>query len=159
MQPMKPFNYVIVFALSAAVLPTTALAVPKEPDYFCYMRTASGRSLDLTGLCNGSKNASAFAEKGKTAPLLLYVTRISRSSRYIAVDGYITNQTNQEQEVGSFDYKLWNQVTKQYVVISSSSVNKTIPPYGRVSFLAVVDKEDVNGASPRDLSLELVKFN
>lgn len=69
---MKPLKCAIVLTLSVAVLPTSVKALPKEPDYFCYMRTPAGKVVDLTAkLCSPPKAlvSSSSASKPASKPL------------------------------------------------------------------------------------------
>lgn len=133
---MKLLRYVILSAIAATVaLPAfNATALPTKP--------------------------AVVAQSQTTAPLLLYVKRIRNASTpgYIKIEGYVTNQTNEDQEVGLFDYKLWDRATRKYVAVHTGAINKTIPPGGKVVFESFIEKGDVGGVPPSRLVLELVRF-
>jgi hypothetical protein len=108
-----------------------------------------------------SAPAPAIVAQAKAAPLLLYVKSIRRATgtNSYKIQGYIVNQSGEDQQVNTFDYKLWDRNTRKYVAISSGMIYKSIPPGGKVVFDDYIDKGDVGNIAPSRLVLELTKFN
>lgn len=75
-------------ALAASLIPLWAMpasALPKEPDYLCYMVNAAGRVISLSGICpqapltessaGGKTSAQALTQKEKNIFVSLYSDR------------------------------------------------------------------------------------
>ncbi|HEY9654470.1 MAG TPA: hypothetical protein V6C50_03185 [Crinalium sp.] len=84
---MNLFRWAVLPAITAAVLLPAfrAAALPVEPDYPCYLRTASGKVLDLSAAVCGMKKAeptsslsSASASNVSTQTLLADYRRLAK---------------------------------------------------------------------------------
>jgi hypothetical protein len=160
-------------ALAAIFLPSlSASAQFAEPDHPCYMRTASGRVINLTvAMCGGTASNTAVAvpanalaaskQEEESSPLKITGIKIKRSAAagLIQITGYVVNPTNEDQKVNRIKYRLIDKQTQRTAAIDSTFVAKTIPPGGRVAFETFVDRKDVNKVPTNRMLFSVVSIN
>ena len=159
--------------LASLLLPAaSASAQFAEPDHPCYLRTASGRVVNLTvAMCGGTASSTAVAVPANTlasskqveerSPLSVTGIKIKRSAAagLIQITGYVVNPTNEDQKVNRIKYRLIDKQTQRTAAISSTFVAKTIPAGGRVAFETVIDRKDVNKVPTSRMLFSVVSIN
>jgi len=156
-QTMKPFRWAVIPIIAATLFfpAVRAASLSPEPDYPCYMRTLSGRVINLTALCVGKSvaidvskiptNQEALPQPQKKAGNSGQVVETAREikdngSGSWTLSGKIQNQT--QQRINSLSVTLRVQAGAQASTPYTRTIQSSVAPGGYADFEATVSAPD-----------------